>query len=183
MDRHDELPIDPDRAPDDPGEPRPGPRATAPPRSEVRRARPDVVVAIALGGAIGTTLRAALGQVLSTPAPQFPSTTLGINIVGSFALGVLVVVLLSCFGPTPRLRPFLTTGILGGFTTFSTFVVEAVQLVRHDRPGVAIASVAVSAVGGIAAALAGITAGHAVAARIGFGRSGADTTEDTGGTR
>jgi CrcB protein len=160
----DELPIDPDLAPDDPGEPRVGPRAAPrrPPRP--RRARPDVLVAIACGGAIGTTLRAALGELVPTASPQFPATTLAVNLVGSFVLGVILVLLVERFGPAARLRPFVTTGILGAYTTVSTCMVETVQLTRHGRVGGAVIYVAVSAVGGVAAALAGIAAGHAVVA-------------------
>ncbi|HET8930820.1 MAG TPA: fluoride efflux transporter CrcB [Acidimicrobiales bacterium] len=160
----DELPIDPDLAPDDPGEPHVGPRAAPLPPPRVRRTRPDVMAAIALGGAIGTTLRAALGELFPTPSPQFPATTLAVNLIGSFVLGVILVLLVERFGPAPRLRPFLATGILGGFTTFSTFTVESVQLVRHDRAGAAVIYVAVSLVGGVVASLVGIAAGHAVVA-------------------
>lgn len=154
----DDLPIDPDLAPDDPGGPGP---LHVPAVGPSRRARPDILVAIALGGAIGTTLRAALGQAFATPSPQWPATTVTINLTGAFALGVLMVVFTERFGPTPRLRPFLTTGVLGGFTTFSTFMVETVQLARHGRIGAAVATVAISAVGGPVAAFLGIRVGHA----------------------
>lgn len=163
--RFEELPIDPDLAPDDPGEPRARGAGPLRARPAGHRARPDVLGAIAAGGAIGTTLRAALGQIHPTPSPQFPVTTLGINIVGSFVLGVLLVLLLERFGPAPRLRPFLTTGVLGGFTTFSTFMVESVQLARHNRVGSAVAYVVVSLVGGIVASFVGIRSGRALAGR------------------
>lgn len=156
----DELPIDPDLAPHDPGERRVGARRGMASTRRRGRARPDVLVAIACGGAIGTTLRAGLGQLSPVASPQFPATTLGINLVGSFALGLIVVVLVERFGPAPRLQPFLTTGILGGFTTFSTFTVDSVQLVRHDRIGTALEYVAVSTIVGVAAALVGIAAGR-----------------------
>ncbi len=172
-----DLPIDPDLAPDDPGEPGVHPRTEPRLSEQTRRARPDVLVSIGVGGALGTTLRAALGRAFPTPTPHFPVTTLGINLVGSFVLGVILVVLLERFGPSPRLRPFLSTGVLGGFTTFSTFMVESVQLVRHDHIAAAVAYVAVSAIGGVAAALAGIATGHVLA---GLGRAAGAT--ETGGT-
>ncbi len=182
--RHDDdLPIDPDLDPDDPAEPKTGPVAQSTAHGRTRRARPDVLVSIALGGAIGTTLRAALGVWFARPSPQFPSTTLGINLVGSFALGVILVVFLERFGPAPRLRPFLTTGILGGFTTFSTFMVESVQLARHGRIPLAVAYVAVSTVGGVAAALAGIAVGRLGVDRWSLDGRIREPAEDTGGAR
>jgi CrcB protein len=182
--RHDDdLPIDPDLDPDDPAEPKTGPVPENLPHGGTRRARPDVLVSIALGGAIGTTLRAALGEWFARPSPQFPSTTLAINLAGSFALGVILVVLLERFGPAPRLRPFLTTGILGGFTTFSTFMVETVQLSRHGRITSAIAYVAVSTVGGVAAALAGLAVGRGLADRKTLDRRVPEPVEEPGAMR
>jgi len=179
--RHDDdLPIDPDLAPDEPSGPRMGSPPGAVSAGRTRRARPDVLVAVAVGGAIGTILRAALGELFTNSSLQFPSTTLGINLAGSFALGLILVPLVERFGPAPRLRPFLTTGILGGFTTFSTFMVESVQLGRHGRVGLAITYVTVSTVGGIIAAFVGIVAGRALADRTVLGHRAADPTEDAG---
>lgn len=142
-----ELPIDPDLY-----------RAT--PRTGV-----DVLAAIAVGGALGSLARAGLGQIWRTAPGTFPATTLGVNLVGAFTLGVVLVVLIDLVGPTRRLRPFLVTGVLGGFTTFSTFMVESAQLSRHGHIGIALAYLVVATSGGLVIAFAGIKVGDAVVAR------------------
>ena len=150
----DQLPIDPDL--DDGNLVGPGTVATAPPR----QVSPDVVAMIALGGAIGTLARAALGQAFPKPAPDFPATTLVINLVGAFALSVVFITLIERFGPAERLRPFLTTGVIGGFTTFSTYMVEILELVRTDRVAFAAIYLLITVFGGLAATFAGIAVAH-----------------------
>ena len=160
---YDELPIDPDLAPDDPSEPHlPGP-LPEPRRVHRHRARPDVLVVIALGGALGTLARAGLGQAFPNTTGHFPSTTLAINIGGSFLLGVLLVAILERLRTPRHLGPFVASGVLGGFTTFSTFMVGTAQLARHGEITAAIGYLAASVGGGCAAALGGIMAGHALA--------------------
>ena len=155
----DDLPIDPDLAPDDPGEPTTGSRQARPPRGR-SRARPDVLVAIAVGGSLGTLARASLGASFPTNGADFPWTTFGINVVGSFVLGLVIVLLVDRFRPPHALRPFLATGFLGGFTTFSTFTVETAQLGRHGHAPVAAAYLVASIICGLAAAWLGIVAGR-----------------------
>ncbi|MBN1193343.1 MAG: CrcB family protein [Coriobacteriia bacterium] len=76
---------------------------------------------VAAGGALGAALRYAVGQLVPvTVGSRVPWTTLSINVIGSFALGVLMGVLPSA-GGAERWRLFLGVGILGGFTTFSRF--------------------------------------------------------------
>lgn len=182
MDFDDQLPIDPDLDPADPSEPRATPSQIVPGRLTARRARPDVLGAIALGGAIGTTLRAALGRVFPVAAGHFPTTTLMINLIGSAVLGVLLVTLIELVGPTRRLRPFLVTGVLGGFTTFSTFMVETTQLGRHGHVGVAAGYLVIATVGGVAAALGGIALGGTIVHRV-ESSSPVETADDIGGVR
>ena len=154
----DDLPIDPDLAPDDPAEPSTHHRA-APPFEGRGRARPEVLVAIAVGGSLGTLARAALGVAFPTSSGSFPWTTLTINVVGSFVLGIVVVLLVDLFRPPPLLRPVLATGFLGGFTTFSTFMVDTAQLGRHGHVPTAVAYVVASIAVGVAAAWLGIVTG------------------------
>lgn len=182
MDSDDQLPIDPDLDPNDPSEPRATPSPVVAGRLTARRARPDVLGAIALGGAIGTTLRAALGRLFPVAAGHFPTTTLAINLIGSAVLGVLLVVLIELVGPTRRLRPFLVTGVLGGFTTFSTFMVETVQLGRHGHSITAVTYVMIATVGGVAAALGGIALGRMIVRRV-ESPSPVETADDVGGVR
>ncbi|WP_368186382.1 fluoride efflux transporter CrcB [Aestuariibius sp. HNIBRBA575] len=102
---------------------------------------------VALGGAIGASARyltsVGVGRLFGT---GFPWATIGVNVIGSFLMGVLIVAL-AHFSQT-RLGPFLMTGILGGFTTFSAFSLDAVALYERGQIGAAglyvIASVVVS---------------------------------------
>ena len=115
------------------------------------------ILFVGLAGAAGVLLR--YGIALAIGRQAFPWPTLAINVVGSLALGVLAG---ATFGrdQTPPLVPVLGTGLLGGFTTFSTFSVEAAQLLRDGRTGAAAAYVLVSVVGGLVAAALGFAAGR-----------------------
>lgn len=84
---------------------------------------------VALGGAAGSVLR-----YLLVAQVRAPMGTLAVNVIGSFVMGVLAVMLF-------RWQPLLMTGLLGGFTTFSAFSLDAVRL-WQDQPGAAIAYVA-----------------------------------------
>jgi fluoride exporter len=104
---------------------------------------------VAAAGAVGVLTRYAISNAFHGDA--LPWATVAINIGGSFLLGVLVV------EPwfSPQTRAALGVGFLGGFTTFSTFSVQAVIDVDAGEPGRAFAYVAASVVGGLAAAAAG----------------------------
>jgi CrcB protein len=93
---------------------------------------------VALGGAIGASLRY-LSNVgaMRLFGPGFPYATLFVNIAGSFAMGVLVVLLAHKGGM--RAAPFLMTGILGGFTTFSAFSLDAFTIFERGQTGLAAA--------------------------------------------
>jgi CrcB protein len=117
-----------------------------------------MLLAVALGGALGALGRyfviSRVGHWLKT---GFPFGTLTVNIAGSFALGLLVGLMANVWAPAPELRAFATVGILGAFTTFSTFALDVTFLVERNRSGLAaayaLASVALS-VGAVAAGLA-----------------------------
>jgi len=113
---------------------------------------------VAIGGVIGVTARYGLSRLtLHTEALIW--TTAGINLIGSFLLGLLVAT--EWF--SRDVREGLGVGFLGGFTTFSTFSVQAVLEADGGRADVAILYVAVSVLGGIAAAAAGYLLGRTVA--------------------
>ncbi|MFJ5230055.1 CrcB family protein [Kitasatospora sp. NPDC088391] len=100
------------------------------------RGQGRIVAAVAAGGVLGACARYGAGLLWPTPADAFPWTTLLVNTVGCGLIGVVLVLLTE--GPRqphPLLRPFLATGILGGFTTFSTYAVDARQLFDHGLPG------------------------------------------------
>lgn len=114
--------------------------------------------AIAVGGIVGALVRYGLGRGFPTAAGTFPTTTLLINVVGSLLLGLLVGVTVRR-ARTPRLlRPALGTGVLGGFTTFSTFAVEADRLISTGHAGTAAGYLAATLVAGTAAAVVGLAA-------------------------
>ena len=110
------------------------------------------VVLVAFAGAAGAVSRYGVGVAVGVRS--FPWATLGINLVGSFLLGVVLVVGAERNWPDTTTIP-LAVGFLGAFTTFSTFSYETYTLVRTDRVAVAAVYVVVSVVGGAVAAAAG----------------------------
>jgi fluoride exporter len=107
------------------------------------------LVLVALGGGIGAGLRHVVNiGALRAFGSNFPWGTMGINIVGSLAMGVFIELLARRFGGSNELRLFVATGILGGFTTFSAFSLDFVVLMERGALSsamfYAIASVALS---------------------------------------
>jgi fluoride exporter len=114
---------------------------------------------VGFGGAAGSIARYAIG--LRVDQSRFPWATLGINLTGAFVLGAFLTLALGHL-PVAVMTP-ISVGVIGGFTTFSTFMWESFTLERTGRPGIAIVYIAVSVVGGLAAAAAGYTVGRALA--------------------
>ena len=126
------------------------------PRKRARQTQAVIVGALACGGVFGALSRYAISLALPTKTGQFPWGTFLINLSGSLVLGFLLVLLLEQF-PRGRLaRPVIGTGFLGAYTTFSTFMVETVLLIRDGHPGDAVAYLTSSTVLGLVAAWAGI---------------------------
>jgi len=115
-----------------------------------------VLGAIALGGALGTAARYGVAQLFPTRPGSFPWSTLWTNLSGSFALGVVVAIVLQRFPPSRYVRPFVAVGFLGAYTTYSTFVAETVVLVRDGEALVAVIYAALSLIAGLLLAWAGI---------------------------
>jgi CrcB protein len=111
-----------------------------------------VLAAVALGGILGAEARYGLSRALTHPPDGFPWSTLAINLTGCLLIGVLMAVLRRLRRPHRLARPFLGTGLLGGYTTYSTFAVEVQQLVREHRSATA-AGYLVATVFGCAAAV------------------------------
>ena len=114
---------------------------------------------VGIGGALGAMARFGLGGLIGAPASGFPLATFLINVLGSLLMGVLVGVLVKLtpvWGPEARL--FLAVGVLGGFTTFSSFSLEAVSLLEKGEIVLALGYVAGSVVFGLAAFWAGMVA-------------------------
>ncbi|MDT0274470.1 fluoride efflux transporter CrcB [Blastococcus goldschmidtiae] len=117
-------------------------------------------VAAALGGALGALARWGVAEALPYQPGSWPTATLLVNVAGCLLLGLLIGLV---DAGSPWLRPFLGTGVLGGFTTYSAFAVETVQLTDAGRPGLAAGYVAASVLGGVAASALGTLAGRAAA--------------------
>jgi CrcB protein len=125
-----------------------------------RRVRPAAFVAVAAGGALGTATRDALATQFPVGIGAFPWTTFAINVSGSFALGLLLTFVLERWPPTRYVRPFLAIGLLGGYTTFSTFSVEADLLFRRGHVAIGLTYVLGSLAAGAGAVYLGIVVGR-----------------------
>jgi fluoride exporter len=116
------------------------------------------VLAVLVGGGIGSVVRYALTFAITQRlGPGFPWSTFIINVTGSLVIGVVAELTQTrAFGGTPVLRAFLMTGMLGGYTTFSTLSYDTLTLVGDRAPFLATAYAAGSVVVGVAAAFAGV---------------------------
>jgi CrcB protein len=99
-----------------------------------RRESMAVIGVIALGGAIGSLLRYQAGVIWPTAPGTFPITTLVINVFGCLVIGLFLVVITEVWDAHRLVRPFFGTGVLGGFTTFSTYCLDVLNLVRIGQP-------------------------------------------------
>ena len=140
----------------EPATERAGPVTRVPPTR--RRAEPSVLAAIALGGALGAPARYGLAQLVHVTPGGFPWATFATNVTGSFALGLVLALVLERFPPSRYLRPFVATGFLGAYTTYSTFAVETDLLVKGGHAALALGYAAASLLAGFAAVWAGIWA-------------------------
>jgi CrcB protein len=118
---------------------------------------------ICLGGAVGSGARYLVSTwVLGTLGPAFPWGTLAVNAIGSFLLGALMHVGLSTDLLSPTLRLALSTGVMGGFTTYSTFNYETLQYVRDGALRLAALNVGTTVILCLAAGLLGLAAARAL---------------------
>lgn len=124
--------------------------------------RLDVLAAVAAGGSVGSLARYEIARAFPVRPGQFPSSTLAINTTGAFILGFLLVLLGERLPPSRYARAFLAIGVVGAFTTFSTFAVETVQLADNHHVTTAAAFVATSIVSGLMLGWLGIVAGRAI---------------------
>ncbi|WTL51077.1 fluoride efflux transporter CrcB [Streptomyces sp. NBC_01497] len=125
-------------------------------RRESRRSHYAVVAVIAVGGALGALARFGAGRAWPTAAGSFPWTTLVVNTSGCLVIGVFLVTVTELWSAHRLLRPFLGTGVLGGYTTFSTYCVDIQRLVHGGHAGTALAYLAATAAAALAAVSAGV---------------------------
>jgi len=121
------------------------------------RGHGDVLVAIALGGGIGALARYGLGYAFPAGPTGFPWATFGINIGGCLLIGVLMVLITEVWGGQRLIRPFLGVGVLGGFTTFSTYIVDIQRLVDGGAAAMALVYLVATVVAALLAVYMGIT--------------------------
>jgi CrcB protein len=124
-----------------------------------------LVVVVLAGGGLGSVARFLLTTLVQQRLPlDFPAGTFLINIAGSFLIGLFAQLGLDTRVLSPEMRIFLTTGICGGFTTFSTFSYETLQLVEDHRYGAASVYVAGSVILSLTACLLGLASARAMLA-------------------
>jgi CrcB protein len=127
--------------------------------------RADVLAVIAAGGALGSAARWAVGTALPHRPGELPLATWLENVTGAAALGVLVVLLTQWWRPGRYARPFWGVGVLGGYTTFSTYALDTHTLLLGGRPAVAAAYALGTLLTGLPAAWAGMALARALTTR------------------
>ncbi len=133
-----------------PDESKPAPRRSGGPPSVLHGQGPTLAV-VSAGGAIGACARYGAALLWPTASSGFPWTTFLVNVAGCAVIGVFMVVISEAWTPHPLLRPFFGTGVLGGFTTFSTYTVDVQRLVTHGRAGTGLLYLVVTAAGALGA--------------------------------
>lgn len=116
-----------------------------------------LLAAVAAGGVLGAEARYGIGSVWQIPASGFPWATLSVNASGCLLIGVLMVLIGEVLDrPHRLLRPFVGVGVLGGFTTFSTYAVDVVVTADEGRVGVAVAYLVLTPPVAVAAVWVGV---------------------------
>lgn len=110
----------------------------------------QTILAIGSGGFIGAVLRSYINGFISHRVPhELPFGTLGVNLIGSFIMGALVAYFMYTTLLTPHMKSFLTTGILGALTTYSTFAIESFLLLEGGSIGLALMNMSLNLIGSV----------------------------------
>jgi fluoride exporter len=125
-------------------------------RAELRHVPWAILGAISAGGVLGAEGRYGLSVLWPHSPGRFPWTTFSTNVTGCFLIGVLMVVITEVWSARRLLRPFLGVGVLGGYTTFSTYVLEVQQLIMAGEPRTALLYLAGTMLAALAAAYVGM---------------------------
>jgi len=121
------------------------------------------ILLVAIGGAIGSVGRYLVGLWATRLAgPSFPWDTLTVNVVGAFAIGLLVEMVARRFDASNEMRAFIVTGILGGFTTWSSFTLDTMVLFERGEVGLSALYLLASLLVSFAAIFAGLALGRAL---------------------
>ncbi|KAA0024364.1 fluoride efflux transporter CrcB [Antrihabitans cavernicola] len=121
---------------------------------------------ISVGGGIGALARYGIGHMFPVAAGHVPWSTLAINAIGCFLIGVLMVLITEVWSAHRLLRPFLGVGILGGFTTFSTYTNEIRALFAAGDAVVAMVYLAGTLLAALLAVIAGVALARAVTGTV-----------------
>jgi CrcB protein len=135
-------------------------------RGELMRGQGPVVAVVAAGGAVGAVARYGAALAWPTAVGDFPTTTFVVNAVGCAVIGVFMVVLAEAWPAHRLVRPFFGRGVLGGFTTFSTYAVDIRQLIDSGHPGTALAYLVATVVAALAAVWAAAALTRRALARL-----------------
>lgn len=122
------LPVDADVSREEVARERPRPRLL-----HVLRDRWDILLAIALGGVVGSLGRWSVGELLPHDTGRFAWSTFTVNVTGAFLLGLLMAFMVDVLAHTRYVRPLLGVGVLGGWTTFSTYMFDARAMLADGR--------------------------------------------------
>lgn len=120
------------------------------------RTHGPVLAVVALGGGLGALARYGLAELLPTAPGRIPWATFITNVSGCLLIGALMVLITEVWSAHRLVRPFLGVGILGGFTTFSTYAEETRVLLAPDSVVIALAYVAGTLVCALLAVIAGV---------------------------
>lgn len=113
------------------------------------------LLAVLIGGALGSAARWLIGIRLNAVFPNMPLGTVAVNLVGGFVIGAAMAFFMKSPQSDPALRVFIITGLCGGFTTFSAFSLEVVTMLQNGRTGWAATTILVHLVGSLAMTFAG----------------------------
>ncbi|MFF7639845.1 fluoride efflux transporter CrcB [Streptomyces canus] len=120
-------------------------------RRELRRGQWPIIAAVSVGGAVGASARYGAALLWPTAPGAFPWTTFVVNVIGCGIIGVFMVIITDVWAAHRLVRPFFGTGVLGGFTTFSTYAVDIQRLVDQGRAGTGLAYLAATMLAALAA--------------------------------
>ncbi|MER6143919.1 CrcB family protein [Streptomyces sparsogenes] len=142
------------------------------------RGQGPVVCAVAVGGGAGAAARYGASLLWPTTTGAFPWTTFTVNAVGCAVIGVFLVLITEVWAAHRLVRPFFGTGVLGGFTTFSTYAVDVQRLLDTGHPAAGLACLAATPAVAMAAVWAAVAATRrAIGARETGGAGGGGMTD------
>lgn len=127
---------------------------------------PVAIAAVALGGALGSVARWLVEVITAPSLGGLPWATFFVNVVGCLLMGVLVARVINSPHAHTLMRPFLGTGVLGGFTTFSAYSVDAVVLTRDVSPLISLTYVVVTLLACLLAVWLGVRIGRMPSGRV-----------------